>query len=281
MSAVDTAQPPPRASRGLAVRLFAALIVLGAFAVLMTGGIGYLRARDSLEISIINKLTAVRETKERQVETYFRTIGNDLRLLATSKMVLEAVRDFRAAYAELDQGEPAPELRRKVDDWYATVFLPPLQRVLGNSVAVADLLPVGAAAYHLQYQYIVANPQPANQRKLIDDAGDGSAYSRTHAIFHPLMRNAAATVGFFDMMLADPKTGRILYAVEKETDFATSLRIGPHRQSNVAAAVARCAVAPDRATLCLEDFAPYIPSGGAPTPSWRRRCSTRVSWLRS
>ena len=47
-------------------------------------------------------------------------------------------------------------------------------------------------------------------------------------------------------------------------DFATSLQIGPYRHSNVAAAVARCAAAADRSAICLEDFAPYAPSGGAP-----------------
>ena len=47
-------------------------------------------------------------------------------------------------------------------------------------------------------------------------------------------------------------------------DFTTSLQIGPYRNSNVAAAVARCAVSADKSAICLEDFAPYAPSGGAP-----------------
>ena len=53
------------------------------------------------------------------------------------------------------------------------------------------------------------------------------------------MRAAAATVGFFDFMIADSKSGRLTYTVEKEVDFTTSLRAGPYRRSNVAAAVAR------------------------------------------
>ena len=65
-------------------------------------------------------------------------------------------------------------------------------------------------------------------------------------------------------MMADPKTGRIVYSVEKEVDFTTSLLVGPWRRSNAAAAVARCAAAADRSTICFEDFAPYGPSGGAP-----------------
>ena len=78
------------------------------------------------------------------------------------------------------------------------------------------------------------------------------------------MRAAAATVGFFDFMIADSKSGRLTYTVEKEVDFTTSLRAGPYRRSNVAAAVARCAAVTDRSVACLEDFAPYAPSGGAP-----------------
>jgi class 3 adenylate cyclase len=57
----------------------------------------------------------------------------------------------------------------------------------------------------------------------------------------------------------------MVYAVDKEVDFATSLRIGPYRQSNLATAVARCAATPDRSAVCFEDFAPYAPSRGAPT----------------
>ena len=113
---------------------------------------------------------------------------------------------------------------------------------------------------------------PAERRKLLDDAGDGSDYSRLHAIYHPLMRAAAATVGFFDFMVADPKSGRLIYTVEKEVDFTTSLQVGPYRRSNVAAAVARCALTPDRSAICLEDFASYAPVAAAhQSPSWRHR----------
>ncbi len=77
---------------GLGLRLFAILILLGAVAVLVTGILGYVRARDALEQAIYNQLTTAREIKARQVETYFRNIHAELRLLATSKMVVEAAR---------------------------------------------------------------------------------------------------------------------------------------------------------------------------------------------
>ena len=87
------------------------------------------------------------------------------------------------------------------------------------------------------------------------------------------MRAAATTVGFFDLMIADTKSGSLIYTVEKEVDFTTSLHSGPYRRSNAAAAVARCAAAAERSAVCVEDLAPYAPSGGHPLPSWLRRCS--------
>jgi class 3 adenylate cyclase len=250
---------------GLAAKLFAILLLLGAVAVLVTGVLGYMRARDALQESIYNQLTATRKSKARQVETYFRTIRSELSQLASSKMVIDAAREFRAGFDALDRTDVTPDIRRKVADWYNAEMLPEMRRVLGKEPNVKDYLPVGPAAYYLQYYYIVANPHPANQRKLLDDAGDGSAYSAQHAIYHPLLRAAAANFGFFDLMVADPKSGRITYGVDKEVDLGASLRTDSSRQSNLSAAVARCAATADRSAVCLEDFAAYAPSGGAPT----------------
>jgi class 3 adenylate cyclase len=247
--AAPAANPPLR--RGLAAKVFATL--LGAVAVLVTGVLGYVRAREALETTIYNQLTAARETKARQVETYFRTIRNDLRLLATSKMVVDATRDFHSAFDQLEQKGVPDGMRRQVDDWYAGHVIPDVRRLLGKDAAVADYLPNGAA---------VANPQPASRRRLLDDAGDGSTYSALHATYQPLLRTAAATVGFFDLMLADTRSGRLVYGMAKEVDFGTSLQIGPYRQTNLAAAVAHCAGAADASAVCLEDFATYLPSEG-------------------
>ena len=264
MSSTDVTGPPSPARWGLAAKLFTTLVLLGAIAVLVTGVLGYFRARDALEKAVFDQLTAARQTKTRQIETYFRTIQADLRLLATSKMLVDATREFRIAVDQLDRAGVSPELRQKVSNWYAENFIPGVTRVTGREPALADYLPVGAAPYYLQYHYIVANPNPKERRKLVDDPGDGSDYSRLHSVYHPLMRAAAATVGFFDFMVADAKSGRLIYTVEKEVDFTTSLQVGPYRGSSVAAAVARCALNPDRSAICLEDFAPYGPSRGAP-----------------
>ncbi|WP_287310122.1 adenylate/guanylate cyclase domain-containing protein [Mesorhizobium sp.] len=264
MSSMEAAGSFRPARWGLAAKLLTTLVLLGAIAVLVTGVLGYFRAQNALEKAVFDQLTAARQTKTRQVETYFRTIQADLRLLATSKMVVDATRELRIAVDQLDRAGVPPELQKKVGDWYAANFIPEMTRILGREPALSDYLPVGGAPYHLQYHYIVENPNPAERRKLLDDAGDRSDYSRLHAVYHPLMRAAATTVGFFDFMIADPKSGRLIYTVQKEVDFTTSLQLGPYRRSNAAAVVARCAESADRSAVCLEDFALYAPSGGAP-----------------
>ncbi|KQW50260.1 cyclase [Ensifer sp. Root1252] len=248
----------------MAAKLFTTLVLLGAAAILVTGVLGYFRARDAIEKAVFDQLTAARQNKTRQVETYFRTIAAELRLLAASKMVVDATREFRIAVDQLDRAGVQPDLRQKVQDWYAANFIPQMTSILGRQPELSDYLPVGGAPYYLQYHYIVENPNPAERRKLLDDAGDGSEYTRLHATYHPLMRAAASMVGFFDFMIADPKSGRLIYTVQKELDFTTSLQFGPYRRSNVAAAVARCAEPAGQSAICLEDFAPYAPTGGAP-----------------
>lgn len=162
---------------GLAAKLFAILTLLGAVAVLVTSVLGYMQARDALQEAIYNQLTATRKSKTQQVETYFRTIRNELSQLASSKMSIEAAREFRAAYDELDRSDFDFTLRRKVGDCYSTQYLPERRRILGREPTLDEYLLVGSASYYLQYHYIAANPNPPQRRELVDDAGDGSAYS--------------------------------------------------------------------------------------------------------
>ena len=211
---------------GLATKLFAVLLLVGAVGILLTGVLGYVRARDALQATIYNQLTAARQTKSRQVENYFRVIGNELRLLGSTTMVLDAARGFAGAVDKLDHTAVPPEMRKSVADWYADTYLPLLKRNIGGNPALADYLPTADATFHLQDRYLVNNPFPEGRRALFDDAHDDSDYGRLHAVYQPIFRRVAATVGFFDMMLADPRQSRIVYAVAKETDFGASLNTG-------------------------------------------------------
>ena len=240
---------------GLAAKLFVILTLLGAVAVLVTGALGYVRARDALEEAVYNQLTAARQTKTHQVETYFRTVRAEMNVIAGSRMLIDAVHGFRGAIDELDAKEVPPDLRQKSLVWYDGQYMPTIRRLLAaETPPVKEFLPISSSTYFLQAWYMVDNPHPTDRRKLLDDAGDGSTYSKLHAVYHPIMRMMIASLKFYDLFLINPKTGQILYTVAKEPDFGTSLQTGPYRRSNLAAAAARCAEAPNPTATCVEDF---------------------------
>lgn len=249
---------------GLAAKLLATLVLLGAIAIVVTSVLGYVRSRDALEDAIYNRLAAARRAKARQVEAYFGNVRDELRLLASTKMAADALRGMREGFDELDQARPPDEMRKKVEDWYTAQVMPVLRRLAGHDLPIDDYVPGPRSGTYLQYHYIVANPYPSDRRVLLDDARDGSKYSAVHALYHPLLRAAAQTAGFWDLLIVDGRDGHVVYGMIKETEFATSLKNGPYRHANIAAAVSRCLAAGDATTTCFEDFATYAPSNGAP-----------------
>ena len=257
-------QSPPPTRFGLSARLIAILLLLGGLAVLISGGLGYVSAREALERSIYNQLTAARETKTHQVENYFRSTSNEIRLLANSGVVIEAMRAFRDAFDAVDRNPVPDDVRARVDTWYADSFMPMIRRQLGPQANVRDFLPPSAASYLLQDRYVISNPNRTGQRRTLVDAGDDSPYSRVHARFHPILRHAAATLNFFDFLLIDPRTGIVVYSVTKEADFASSVRARPYRHSNLAAVAGACSESADAAKTCLGDFADYLVADGSP-----------------
>jgi methyl-accepting chemotaxis protein len=126
--------------------------------------------------------------------------------------------------------------------------------------AMAALGPTAEA--QLQNAYIAANPNPAGQKEKLDAAGNGTAYDAVHADLHPWFRNILRTNDYYDIFLFDT-SGRNVYTVFKESDFATQLASGQWKDSGLGALV-RDVIANPGGGAKLADFAPYAPSNGVP-----------------
>lgn len=114
----------------------------------------------------------------------------------------------------------------------------------------------------LQQLYLDNSPYPAGERGQLEDAGDGSSYSAAHKVIHQLARDFVTNRGYYDFFLIDP-AGNIIYSVEKEADFATSLNQGPYRDTGLGK-VFRAALADPDETVHLSDLERYAPSNQAP-----------------
>ena len=50
----------------------------------------------------------------------------------------------------------------------------------------------------------------------LDNAGDGSSYSKVHEFYHQTIRSYLEKFGYYDIFLVDDETGYVVYSVFKE-----------------------------------------------------------------
>lgn len=115
----------------------------------------------------------------------------------------------------------------------------------------------------LQNLYIMSNPNPLGEKHKLDAAQDGSAYSEAHAKHHPWFREFLEARGYYDIFLFSNE-GDLVYSVFKELDYATNLRTGQWKDSDLGNAFRAAADDLQKGQHAFFDFQPYAPSHGAP-----------------
>lgn len=161
-------------------------------------------------------------------------------------------------------------MRQQVGRYYKAEFLRRYNADNKDSQEEAESLvnklvsPLDADAIMLQYQYIQQNPNALGSKELLDDAGDGSDYSLSHSLYHPIIRSYLQKFGYYDIFLVDISSGDIVYSVFKEVDYATSLRDGPYAGTNLARAFREAAKSNWKDSVIFVDYESYPPSYEAP-----------------
>ena len=115
----------------------------------------------------------------------------------------------------------------------------------------------------LQAGYIHDNPFDTDERRELTAVEDGSPYADAHRAIHSLARVFVSERGYYDFFLIDP-AGNVIYSVEKESDFASSLQHGALRESGLAQVYRRALEAEAASGVVFSDLARYAPSGDAP-----------------
>lgn len=244
-------------------KLILMLLLVSGFSTLLTAALGYRSAQINLTNRVFNQLTSVRASKGSQIEAYFSNIENHTLTLSEDLSIVAAVQDFDAAYQQLGSATLPLNALQSLEQYYRKQFLPRLDKFNSGSPILESYLVRSPASRYLQYLYIAANPNPVSRKQMLDQASDGSAYSRVHGLHHPIFRNIVSKFGYYDMFLINPK-GQVVYTVFKETDFASDLQTGPYRDSNLAGLIRQVIASKEKGFTNLADFAAYAPSYGAP-----------------
>lgn len=245
-------------------QLMLMLLSVGVSAMLAIAYFGYHSGEVHLTQRIFEQLTSVRASKAYQMQSYFDSMRNQTEALSEDLMVVNAMKDFKRAYRGLDAKAIPETWLNSIDSYYKDQFLPRLAD-LHEGAPIADLYePHDSASQYLQYHYIASNSNPAGNKLRLDDAGDGSEYSKAHALYHPRLSKYHDLFGYNDLFLVDPDSGAIIYSIGKEVDLGMSLATGPYRDSNLADAINAAINAKAKGFVKIVDFAHYKPSYGAP-----------------
>jgi PAS domain S-box-containing protein len=251
-------------SISIRTRLFLTLLGVTVPALVAIGLVSYLGGKATVERATLDHLTSVRAGKAGEIRGYFDQIRKQTRTLARNRMITDAMVDFDDAYLDLDDVELTDEQREAVVTYHLDEFFPRLEANSDVEVDPATFLRGEDADLYLQYQYLVANPNPEGEKDLLDDPGDGSAYSEVHRMVHPVLRGWVEEFGFRDLMLISG-SGQIVYTVAKQVDFGTNIIDGPFQNSNLATVFEQAQTDSVDLETKLVDFDRYAPSYGEPS----------------
>ncbi|HEC12709.1 MAG TPA: methyl-accepting chemotaxis protein [Acidiferrobacteraceae bacterium] len=223
-------------------------------------------ASEALESAVENQLISIRDTKKVQIEDYFNTIRNQVLTFSNDRMVIDAMRQFKASFKKVTvdgmAGKSIDKMRTAVASYYVNDFGNEYKNQ--NAGKIIDTRSIvnqlDAESVVLQYHYIKANANPLGNKHKLNGAKDGSKYSWLHKKYHPHIRDFLEKFEYYDIFLVDPESGDIVYSVFKELDYTTSMINGPYANTGIGEAF-RAANRMNRAdAVALIDFKPYMPS---------------------
>ncbi|HDY67849.1 MAG TPA: PAS domain S-box protein [Candidatus Scalindua sp.] len=250
-------------------KLTLGFVPIGIISIIITGSLCYLNTKNALKKVYFDKLTAIRETKTNQIESYFDQIRNQVITFSEDQMIIDAMNQFNTASYNVKKDNYLTDSQvlqyaLSVRNYYDDEYLPGLNSNVKDKREIEQYWPEDDEAIILQYHYIANNQNSVGSKDNLEMAADASQYSRIHSKYHPIIRDYLKRFGYYDIFLVDAQTGHIVYSVFKEVDFATSLLTGPYKDTNFARAFKDARVAVNNDFTKLVDFEFYDPSYANP-----------------
>ena len=252
-------------SLGFQSKLLVMLLTVSVVSVLIAGAIGYISGTTSLRSAEYQRLTQLRESRAREITSFYEGIGDAATVLTHSSATIGAMKDFTGAFAQLQKTPLPPGAAAAVDGYYANVFGPRLGKGTGDKADPGLFRPTSNAQTYLQSLYTVPAKGDFNASVKIQSAGDPSEWSKFNARYQPFFSDFAERFGFDDALLLDTD-GNIVYSAYKQVDLGANVLSPAYKATNLANAYRRAMRATSVDEVILEDFEAYAPAYGKPTP---------------
>ena len=252
-------------SLGFQSKLLVMMLVVSVGSALVAGIIGYTFGTTALRDSEYQRLTQLRESRNREIKAFYGGISDAATVLTHSNTTIRAVQDFSRAFADLQETPLPPGTVETVRDYYDTVFGPGLTEVTGVEADPELYQPTSNAQTYLQNAYTV--PANGDWDAAIDilSAGDASEWSTLHARYQPFFADFSKRFDFNDILLIDPE-GNVVYSAYKGVDLGANILAAPYSTTELADAYRRAMRATTVDEVIFTDFERYAPNHGEPTP---------------
>ncbi|MEE4245733.1 MAG: methyl-accepting chemotaxis protein [Kangiellaceae bacterium] len=246
-------------------RLLLAIVSLVVGSVVVSGTVSLFWSatllEDAIERQVKNDLDAKRVQIASRVQAYISTIEKQIVDLAQDPFIAKATNDLKAGF----YAEQLTSQSQILQSYYQDVFKENFDSRNSQPIDVDPILAqLSKRASHFQSSFIANSQYPTGEKHRLIMRADQTSYDQAHKTYHPRINYFLQSFGYYDIFLVDPDSGDVFYSVFKEVDFATNLRTGPFRQSNLAEAYRQALQLNDKQTY-LTDFAEYTPSYNAPS----------------
>lgn len=239
-------------------KLLVMLLITSVLSAAVVGLIGYSSGRASLQASVFDRMTEIRQSQTRQLQSKFADLTNSLVIYSRGEAARQAMDAFEAGFNQLQNSTIDPAQQQSIADYYNDVFAKAEDAQTGRTVDVAGLLPTSSAQRYLQANYMAPNADPQQAIK-DDDARDGSPWSAANAKFNDFFREIVTRFGFEDALLIDP-AGNIVYTAYKGVDLGSNILTGPYRGGTLTEAYTKVMQANDVDYVGITDFSDYQPA---------------------
>ncbi len=226
----------------------------------------------SLEDSVFQKLESVRDAKNQNISRYLKNLTDNIITLAHNKMIIDGVPVLKASFFS-EAKELLPSEFKKLESYYRDEFSKEYKTKNNRETNAVEILKtLSVETKFFQYLFIAENTNPLGSKHLLDGNSNAGSYNQTHRIIHPILREYLEKYALYDIFIFDLE-GNILYTVFKELDFATNIKNGPYKDSNLAKVFNLAMASNDKNQFSLVEFERYYPSYEAPasflaTPIW-------------
>ncbi len=261
---------PPRPPRGrlgslrFQSKLLVIMLIVSVSSALVAGLIGYTFGTTALRDTEYQRLTQLRESRKREIDAFYAGISEAATVLTHSSATVDAVSDFRKAFADLQDTPLPPGADKAVRNYYNTVFGPELSERTGTKVDPELYLPTSNAQTYLQDAYTVPANGDWDAAITLQASGD-SEWSEFNAKYQPFFADFTERFGFEDTLLIGPD-GNVVYSAYKTIDLGANILAAPYTTTKLAEAYRKAMRATSVDEVIFTDFERYAPAFNVPTP---------------